>query len=530
MGLDPLVITASHTRQAVNGMVSSDDHLATAAGVAMLVAGGSAADAALAANAVLAVTAPHACGLGGDLLALVHHGGVAPVALLAVGRSGSGADPDQLRADGVTAMPTHGDVRSVTVPGCVDGWFALHRRFGRLELDRVLAPAIRLASGGFPASRELSAAATLLPDGALVGERIGATTSSLGLLRRIGLARQLEVIADKGRAGFYDGEFGAGLIELAAGELTAEDLRRSHVDWVDAISTRAWGAELWGPPPVSQAYVGLSAWWMTEGLPLPDDPGDPRWPHLLIEAVRQSAFDRLDVLHEGADPASLLGGARLGSRRAHIDVDRAADLVDRPTEGSTTYLCAADGDGMAVSLIQSNAAAFGSHLLVPGTDVFLQNRGIGFSLDPGHPAEYGPGRRPPHTLAPFLVTDDRGGLRAVLGTRGADAQPQVALQLLARLVIGAASPGAAVGAGRWIVASPGGTGFQTWSDRGSGVVKLEAHAPPSWEAGLRSRGHEVVVAGAGDPTFGFAHVITAETGLLVGAADPRSMVGSVSGC
>lgn len=521
---------ASHTRRAVNGMVSSDDHLATSAGVAMLVHGGSAADAAVAANAVLAVTAPHACGLGGDLFALVHHGDVSPASLLAVGRSGAGADADRLRAEGAATMPLHGDVRSVTTPGCVDGWLALLARFGRLPVDQVLAPAIRLAAGGFPPSRELSAAATLLADDDRRAGLSGPGGSPLHRVSRPGVARQLAIVAAEGRDGFYGGEFAAGVVEATAGELTADDLRRSHADWVEPISTRAWGVELWGPPPVSQAYVGLSAWWMTEGLPLPGDPDDPAWPHLLVEAIRQSAVDRPDVLHEGADAAALLAGARLGARRAAISADRAARLPQPSSTGSTTYLCAADGDGMAVSLIQSNASAFGSHIEVPGTGIFLQNRGIGFSLQPGHPAEYGPGRRPPHTLAPFLVTDDRGGLRAVLGTRGADAQPQVVLQLLARLVVGASSPGAAVSAPRWVVASREGTAFDTWRRGQPAVVKLEASAPPQWEPGLVARGHEVVVADPRDTSFGFAHVIVADHGVLVAAADPRASVGAAAGC
>src|SRR4051794_4645598 len=179
------------TRYARSAMVSCADHVATGAGIAMLRAGGSAADAAIAANAVLAVTWPQHCGPGGDLFALVHvPGDTEPAALNASGRAGSGADPERLRAAGETAMPGRGDVRAVTVPGCVDGWIALHERFGRLELADVLEPARRLAADGFAAGPQLVAAAEALPaDHELAGLR------GPGAVRaRPGLARALEAI------------------------------------------------------------------------------------------------------------------------------------------------------------------------------------------------------------------------------------------------------------------------------------------------------------------------------------------------
>lgn len=525
------MIGASGTRRSVHGMVSSDDHLATTAGVSMLLAGGSAVDAAIAANAVLSVTAPHACGLGGDLFALAHQGTGAPHALMAAGRAGSGADPDRLRAEGATRMPMHGDIRSVTVPGCVDGWLALHARFGRLGLDNVLAPAIRYAAEGFPPSAELSFASRAIADVAGAEDLLDGSGSPMrrGLMHRPGVARQLEAIVAGGRRGFYHGQFGAGLLELGAGELTEQDLARDQAEWVTPITAHAWGVDLWAPPPVSQAYVALSAWWMTEGLPLPDDPASPAWPHLLAEAVRQSAFDRLDVLHEGADGRELLSPERLTARRDRISADHSSTLSHPASGGSTTYLCAVDDDGMAVSLIQSNASSFGSHLVVPGTGVFLQNRGLGFSLEPGHPAEYGPGRRPPHTLSPYLVTDAAGQLLAVMGTRGADAQPQVVLQLLSRMLCHGASPGSALRAARWLVTGKDDTPFGTWDRPSRGVVKLEAHAPDGWAEGLRARGHDVVLAEPRDPAFGSAHIIRVDEGVFVGAADPRSATAATSG-
>src|ERR1700681_3793909 len=206
-------------------MVTTADQLASAAGVSMLERGGTAADAMVAAATVMAVVGPHLCGLGGDVLGMVKVPGAAPMGLLAVGRAGSGADPARLRADGHADMPLRGDVRSVPVPGAVDGWLALHQRYGRLSWAATLEPAIALAEEGFAASMLLAFASHLVADvpgaqqvcprGPLeVGERV----------RLPGIARTLRNLASDGRDGFYGGEFGRALIELGRGEYTPEDL------------------------------------------------------------------------------------------------------------------------------------------------------------------------------------------------------------------------------------------------------------------------------------------------------------------
>jgi gamma-glutamyltranspeptidase/glutathione hydrolase len=185
---------------------------------------------------------------------------------------------------------------------------------------------------------------------------------------------------------------------------------------------------------------------------------------------------------------------------------------------------------MGVSLIQSNAAGFGCGLVVPGVRIFLQNRGIGFSLEPGHPAEYGPGRRPPHTLSPALVTRPDGTLDRVIGTMGGDSQPQVLLQLLARQLHSRQSAGRSIAAGRWALAhADGGAAFDTWRARGRVVVRVEGQAPAGWDDGLRERGHAVERAAAFDHGFGHAHVIVNEGDRLAGAADPRALVSAAAG-
>lgn len=519
------------TRYAPNGMVCSVDHLASGAGIAMLREGGSAADAAIAASAVLAVTTQNLCGMGGDLFAVVHPpGGRVPAVLNASGRAGSGADPDRLRAEGHTEMPPLDDIRSVPVPGCVDGWLALHDRFGRLDLGTVLEPARSYARDGFPVSAAIAAAYPLLeahPDAAdyTANGRVAAGA----LVRRPGVARALTAIVDDGRAGFYEGEFGENLLAVGTGEYNDDDLRLVNADWVAPLGLDAWGHRLWTVPPNSQGYLTLAGAWMAGSLDLPDDPDDPRWAHLLVEASRLAGYDRPAVLHEHADGAALLAEERLRPRRDAIRTDRRTDVgAESYAGGGTIYLCAVDGDRMAVSLIQSNFKGWGSMKIVPGVRIFLQNRGAGFSLQPGHPAEYGPGRRPPHTLAPALVTTSAGELDCVVGTMGGDGQPQVLLQLLARMYHNDQSVGDAIAGPRWVL-SGSAPGVDTWSQPATVRVAVEDVAPPAWFEGLRTRGHTVARAQAWTGPFGHAHAIRVHGDHLAGAADPRSLTGAASG-
>ena len=320
------------TLYAPNGMVCSVDHLASSSGAHVLRMGGSAADAAIACSAVLAVTTQHMCGLGGDLFALVHDGSGSPDALAAAGRAGAGADAGALRDEGLSALPLQGDIRSATVPGCVDGWLTLHQRHGRLPLTDLLEPARRYAQEGFPASPLLALASRLVedvagaddfmrPDGLRTGDRV----------RRPLVAEALTAIAGDGRAGFYGGRFGAGLLELGEGLFTPDDLEQSQAQWVTPLSMPAWGHEVWTVPPPSQGYLTLAGAWLASDLDLPVDPDDPRWPHLLSEAARAGrARPARRALRrrrrEGAARPGPPGGAK-GSGRP--EPSRRADRSDR---------------------------------------------------------------------------------------------------------------------------------------------------------------------------------------------------------
>ena len=519
------------TRYAPDSAVAAASHLAAAAGLRMLHHGGNAADAAIATAAAMAVTSPHMCGLGGDLFALIAGGDREPAALNASGRAGSGANPQRLRAEGAHELPFLHDIRSVTVPGCVDGLVTLHERFGTLPLATLLAPAQRLAEAGFPISPTLAAASAELgprertlafgtPEPLVAGHR----------LVMKGVSEALRAVAAHGRAGFYEGPAGEELLAVGAGEFTGEDLRARQADWVEPLQLPAFSRCLWAIPPNSQGYLALAGAWIAEQVGFPDDPEDERWAFLLVEAARQAAFDRPAVLHEHADGPGLIAGSRLRPRAAAVREHASRGLADVYGDGGTTYLCAVDGERVGVSLIMSNAADFGSRLVLPHHGIFLHNRGMGFSLQPGHPAEYGPGRRPPHTLTPLAVTSPAGALDTVLGTMGADAQPQVLLQLLVRMLALGQEPGEAIAAPRWVLSREPTTAFDIWRLDDPPLVRIEHTAPPAWAQGLRARGYEVIESPPGDQVFGHAQAIRVTSdGMLTGAADPRAGDGAFVG-
>jgi gamma-glutamyltranspeptidase/glutathione hydrolase len=509
-------------------MVCSVDHLASSAGVQVLAQGGSAADGAIAASAVLAVTTPHMCGMGGDLFALVHHRAGPPDVLDAAGRAGAGADAGRLRAEGHTVMPFTGDVRSATVPGCVDGWCALHERHGRLPLADVLAPALRLAEGGFPASPLLVFTLDRLQGVEGCDELVGIRPGIGGRVVRPELAGTLAAVAEGGREAFYGGLFGRSLVDVGRGEYDPADLAEPGAAWVDPVGRRVWGHDVWTVPPVSQGYLTVLSAAIVETLVGDDlpDPGTPEWAHLLVEATRLAAADRPAVLHDGADGAALVADEVVADKAARYDARSRADITTPTQGGGTIYLCAVDDEGTGVSLIQSNASGYGCHVAVPGTGILLHNRGIGFSLAEGHPAEYTAGRKPPHTLSPALVTRPDGSLRQVIGAMGGDSQPHVVLQLLARTLVGGEAPGTALDAPRFVLASGRGQGFDTWTAPDQ-VVRVEAHAPAGWDDGLVERGHRVERATLDPAGFGHAHLIEVdESGMRGGAADVRSVIGA----
>lgn len=512
------------------GVVASADGAATQAGAHILALGGNAVDAAIATNAAMAVVAPHLCGIGGDLFALVHINGEVH-ALDAAGRAGSGVSAQQLREEGRTEMPFHGDIRTVTVPGAVAGWTALHERFGTLPLSTILGPAIRLAEEGFAASPLLAGSLALMNKSFITNfvELARQATHAGALVRREGVGRTLRSVAAGGAASFYLGEFGEGLIAMGNGVFSGEDLTSARADWVTPLSLEAWGHRVWSIPAPSQGYLLLAALGVLNEVDLPDEPNDPQWAHLLIEAVTAVSHDRPEVLHDRADLQSLLPS--LVSRASLVDPSLASVRPTPTADGDTTYLCTIDRNGMGVSLINSNASGFGSLLVEPRTGINLHNRGLGFSVQLGHPAEVAPGRKPPHTLCPSVITRPDGSLFSVLGTMGGDAQPQIVLQIITRLLRHRQSqfPWEVVDAGRFVLRGPI-TGFDSWTSGRPPKVQVEGHAPDAWMTGLADRGHEVERRGRFDSAFGHAHcIVVRDDHAFAGGADSRTIVGTCAG-
>lgn len=503
--------------------VVTPHRLSAEAGRSVLKAGGNAVDAAVAAVAAQGVVAPETCGIGGDLFAIIHAPGwESPRALNASGRAGSNVDANALRHEGADTIPRD-HPSAVTVPGCVDGMTTLISELGSVDISQVLAPAIALAEDGFEVSTEQASAfgrqAGVYRDNpAVAGFYPGGHPVTRGdTVVRPDLARTLREIATGGRDAFYGGDAGADIVTALGGSITRDDLGRGQSEWVDPIGVEVAGLTAWTIPPNSQGYLGPASLAVFEMLAPPPDPESPEWWHLLIEAFRCVAWERNDLV---SDPETV-------ALPAHMLLDaerlaRAASTVDRGRSGvwptglgkisSTAYLCVVDAAGLAVSIIQSNYNGTGSPHGAARSGFLLHDRGLGFTLTPGHPNELAPGKRPLHTLSPTLWTDGDQP-KWTLGTRGGSVQPQLVAQLAARAILGGTNLEDAQAAPRWTV-----------SEFGPG-----APSAPSFEPGiedtvlndLRSRGHHLTVLDQPQPGWGPMSLIELDGTERRAAADPR---------
>ena len=516
-----------------DGVAAAPHYLASLAGIDALRAGGSAVDAAVAANLVLGVVWPHMCGPGGDLFAQVWSAADRKLfGLNASGRAGQGMSVEAYRARGLTTMPQRGAL-AITVPGAVDGWFRLHERFGKLEMSRVVRDAIHYARDGFRltpfTAGAIRANAQLLAElggGAEVFLAGDCPPSAGDLLRQTDLANSLELIAHEGPGVMYRGLLGEHILDylrpLGSG-LAAEDLAAQRSEWVRPLSVQYRDVEVHELPPNSQGITLLEMLNMLDGVDLGAwGAGSAELIHQLVERKKLAFLDRDRYV---ADPAcvdvpvdKLLDRQYAAERASGIGTEATQTrplTVGRSVDGDTIYLCAADRDGNVVSLIQSLYAAFGSGVHVPGTGVTLHNRGFGFNLVPGHPNALAPGKRPMHTLMPGLARRS-GKPWLAFGTRGADGQPQTALQILNGLLDFGLDLQRAVEAPRWAHGAPGGR-------YPASALVLERRFGDETAEQLARRGHEVMLADSVDPVAGTAQTIQVdhERGCYVAATDPR---------
>lgn len=516
---------------AQRGAVATSQPLAAQAGLQMLMAGGNAVDAAVAAAATLAVVEPMSTGLGGDLFCLIWKAKDRTVrALNSSGRAPAHADPDAMRHKGYQRMPLEGpDVAcSITVPGTVAGWDVALKKHGRMHFKEVLQPALMYAKAGFPVS-ELIAKMWHENAAKLAAQPSGQELLYHGRAPRYGelmtlptLASVLEAVREGGRAAFYEGEIAqqiANYVQAHGGWLTVEDLKHHTATWDEPICTDYRGVTVWECPPNGQGLAALAALNIAEQFELGSFAAQSaeRY-HYLIEAMR---LGFADALHYVADPAvqsvpvtDLLNKRYAAQRAKLIQADKALTQVEfgTPFQGSdTVYVTAVDAEGNACSLINSTFQSFGSGLVVPGTGISLQNRGAGFSLDSAHPSCLAPNKRPYHTIIPGMAT--RGDeLWLSFGVMGAFQQPQGHLQVISNLVDYGMNPQQALDALRFSI------------DLESQVVRLEAGVSHQVIDGLHQRGHSVqLMDGWQRMEFGGGQVILRdpETGVLFAGSEPR---------
>jgi gamma-glutamyltranspeptidase/glutathione hydrolase len=488
-------------------VVSTSHPLAAQAGLRMLLKGGNAIDAAIAAAATITLCEPVSCGLGSDCFAIVWDGkqlhglnssGVAPAAWSIEyfkRKYGTGAD-------GLAKQPKRG-WDSVTVPGAVAGWAALHEKFGKLPFEQLFEPSIEIAERGYAVppivARKWDAAVAELKDqpgfaqafmpngrAPAVGEHFRLPEAAWTLRR---------IAASKGRD-YYEGEIAekiAAYSKECGGAMTLDDLRNYRPDWVTPISRSYRGYEVHEIPPNGQGIAALMALGILEkfdvaGLALDSVQSQ----HLQIEAMKLAFADLYKYVADprsmDVTPAQMLDDAYLASRAKLISMDKAtAFAAGRPHAGGTIYMSAADESGMMVSFIQSNYMGFGSGVVVPGTGISLQNRGVGFSMDPQAANVVKGGHRPFHTIIPGFLT--RGGKPVMsFGVMGGDMQPQGHLQTVVRMLDYHQNPQAACCAPRWKV-------------NRDFTVDLESTMPAATLEGLKNLGH--VLKSVNDPYMDF---------------------------
>jgi gamma-glutamyltranspeptidase/glutathione hydrolase len=525
------------TRSAVyaqHGMAATSQPLATATAIQILQQGGNAIDAAIAANAVLGVVEPMSCGLGGDLFAIVWDSKSKKlVGLNASGRSPATATIDLFKSKGLTAIPTFGPL-SWSVPGCVDGWDQLRKRFGTKPFSELLSPAIDFAENGFPVSEiiaadwhEAEASLKAIPTSAKCFLPDGTSPAKGTIFRNPDVARSLRAIASGGRDAFYLGPIAEAIVQYSSsvgGLFSQADFSQHSSAFVDPVSTNYRGYDVWELPPNGQGIAALQMLNLLEAYDLKAlGPQSPEALHLMIEAKKLAYEDRAKYY---ADPdfgplpvSTLISKPYAARRRGEINPDQ-ANLHPRPgdpAQSATIYLTVVDRDFNCVSLIQSNFHGFGSHHVPAGLGFVLQNRGCLFALDPAHLNRLEPRKRPFHTIIPGFITRD-GKPWLSFGLMGGDMQAQGHAQVICNMIDFGMDVQEAGDAPRFRhFGSSEPTGQPA---KGGGSVALESGITEATRRKLAAKGHQLDNAPG---SFGGYQAIRIdlERGVLIGGSDPR---------
>jgi gamma-glutamyltranspeptidase/glutathione hydrolase len=522
---------------APHAMAATSQPLVTQIALDVMKRGGSAVDAAIAADAALGLMEPTGSGMGGDLFAMVWD----PKTKKLYGYNGSGRSPKNLTLQWFqdhhyTDVPAYGPL-PVTVPGCVDGWFALHERFGKLPMKNDLGPAIAYARDGHPVAETIAyywdLSVTKLSK--FPGFKEQFTIDGRGprageLWKNPNLAHTLETIANGGRDAFYKGAIAktiADYVQAQGGFLSVEDLAAHHGEWVEPVSTNYRGVDVWELPPNGQGIATLQMLNILEGYDFSKIVfGSAEHVHLFVEAKKLAFADRAALY---ADPdfyktpvSQLISKEYAATRRKLIDPDHAARSVDAGAalnRGDTVYLTVADPSGMMVSLIQSNYRGMGSGMAPPGLGFILQDRGEQFVLKAGHPNSFAPGKRPFHTIIPAFITKN-GKPWISFGVMGGAMQPQGQVQIVMNLIDFHMNLQEAGDAPR--IQHDGSTepeGQNTPMSDG-GVVDLETGFPYETVRELMRKGH--VVQFSDGPYGGYQAIMRdPDTGVYTGASESR---------
>jgi gamma-glutamyltranspeptidase/glutathione hydrolase len=533
-----LLTTMAHTQSRTQGrsmvvtrggIVAAESPLASQAGAMILAQGGNAIDAAVAANAVVGVVEPMMNGMGGDLFAIVYEAKTGKLyGLNASGWAPAKLSPEFLHAKGEDKMPQRG-IDSVTVPGAVDGWSKLLARFGTKKFPEVLAPAIHYAKTGFPVP-ELASAYWAESDAKLrAGPNAAATflidghTPRLGeVFRNPDLAHSLELVAARGRDGFYTGEIAGRIVATSTrlgGAMTAADLAEYSGEWVEPISTTYRDWTVYEIPPNGQGIAALEMLNIFETFNFTQFQNPADVPHIMIEAKKLAYADMYryvaDQKFTRVPVAGMLSKAYAAQRAKRIDMAKANCDVgpgdpDFSSKGDTMYLSVVDRDGNMVSLIQSNYSSFGSGVVADGTGFVLQNRGGLFSLDPKSPNVLAAHKRPLHTIIPGFMT--RGDERIAFGIMGGFNQAQAHAQFVSHVVDSGMNIQAALEAPR----------FTKYTFTGCDVM-MEDRFPADVRAALTQRGHQIQLLGSFAQEVGGGQAVRRNfsTGVNYGASDPR---------